>query len=163
VSISWYTMSATLEQHSLARDTARVAASPPLIRAGIAAFGATYLGLGIWMAVSPHTFYTALGPFDVYNSHYIRDVSTFHVALGIGFLIALRNPSWCVPMLAVAAAQFGLHSINHLVDIDTAHPAWVGYFDFFSLAAATAQLAWLLSVAGKGRRAQSPPKGAHQR
>ncbi len=130
-----------------------------MITAGIAAFGATYLGLGIWMAVAPHTFYTALGPFESYNSHYIRDAATFHLALGFGFLLALRNPSWRLPMLAVAAVQFGTHSINHLVDIDSAHPAWVGYFDFFSLAGATLQLAWLLSASN---RTPSTRKGAQQ-
>jgi hypothetical protein len=154
-------MSATLEQHAPGA-AARVTAGPPMIRAGVGAFGVTYLGLGFWMAVSPHTFYTALGPFDVYNSHYIRDVATFHLALGVGFLAALRIPSWRVPMLAIAAVQFALHSINHLVDIDTAHPAWVGYFDFFSLAAATAQLAWLLAVMGRNNRDRQLPKGASQ-
>jgi hypothetical protein len=58
--------------------------------------------------------------------------------------------------------QFGLHSVNHLVDIDTAHPEWVGYFDFFSLGAATAQLVWLLSSAGASGRVQLTAKGARQ-
>jgi hypothetical protein len=128
---------------------------PRIIVAGIAAFGATYLGLGIWMAVAPHTFYRALGPFETYNSHYIRDTATLHLAIGFGFLLALRNASLRAPMLAIAAVQFGLHSINHLVDIDDAHPAWVGYFDFFSLAGATLQLAWLLRTAGR-RRGDTP-------
>jgi hypothetical protein len=33
------------------------------------------------------------------------------------------------------------------VDIEKAHPSWNGYFDFFSLAAATLLLAWLLRLA----------------
>ena len=40
-------------------------------------------------------------------------------------------------MLAITTAQFALHSVNHLVDIEKSHPAWNGYFDFFSLAGAT--------------------------
>ena len=63
----------------------------PYIETCIAAFGATYLGLGIWMAAAPHTFYRALGPFETYNSHYIRDTATLHLAIGFGFLLALRN------------------------------------------------------------------------
>ena len=50
-------------------------------------------------------------------------------------------------MLAITTLQFALHSINHLVDIDKAYPAWNGYFDFFSLAVATIAIAGLLRVA----------------
>ena len=50
-------------------------------------------------------------------------------------------------MLAVSTLQYGLHSINHLVDIDIAHPHWTGFFDFFSLLLATLVLAWLLRTA----------------
>jgi len=49
--------------------------------------------------------------------------------------------------VTISAVQFALHSINHLVDIDTAHPAWKGYFDFFSLAASTFLIAGLLWLA----------------
>jgi hypothetical protein len=88
-----------------------------------------------------------VGPFGAQNDHYIRDTATFSGAIGVGLLIALRRPAWRVPMLAVSTVQFALHSINHLFDIDRAHPSWNGYFDFFSLAAATLVLAWLLRIA----------------
>jgi len=88
-----------------------------------------------------------VGPFGVRNDHYIRDTATFSAAIGVGLLIALRRPSWRVPMLAITTVQFALHSVNHLVDIDKSHPAWNGYFDFFSLAAATVLLGWLLRIA----------------
>ena len=87
-----------------------------------------------------------MGPFGARNDHYIRDTATFSAAIGAGLLVSLRRPSWRVPMLAVSAVQFALHSVNHLVDIDKAHPAWTGYFDFFSLALTTVLLAWLLRV-----------------
>jgi hypothetical protein len=58
-------------------------------------------------------------------------------------------------MLAIATVQFALHSINHLVDIDTAHQAWKGYFDFFSLAASTFLIAGLLWLALADARARS--------
>jgi hypothetical protein len=99
------------------------------------------------MAAAPHTFYTALGPFDVYNGHYIRDVASFYAALGAGLAISLRRVSWRVPALAITTIQYGLHSLNHLFDIASAHPHWTGYLDFFSLAAATLLLARLTRVA----------------
>jgi hypothetical protein len=122
------------------------------VTAGVALLGVYNVALAVFMAVAPHTFYDNVGPFGVRNDHYIRDTATFSAAIGVGLLIALRRPSWRVPMLAISAVQFALHSINHLLDIDKAHPAWNGYFDFFSLAAATILLAWLLRVA----RAERP-------
>jgi hypothetical protein len=113
------------------------------ITVGIAVFAAVQLGLALLMAVDPHAFYTAVGPFGPYNGHYIRDLSTFYAATGVSLLVALRRASWRVPMLALMTIQYGLHSVNHLLDIGKAHPAWNGYFDFFSLTAATLLLAWL--------------------
>jgi hypothetical protein len=121
--------------------------------AGIAVLAVYDLGLAIFMAASPHSFFTNVGPFGARNDHYIRDTATFSAALGVGLALALRRPSWRVPMLAISTVQFGLHSINHLLDINKAHPAWNGYFDFFSLAAATILIAWLLRIAASQRAA----------
>lgn len=114
---------------------------------GLAAFAFVQLALAAFMAISPHGFYTAIGPFGSYNGHYIRDVSTFYGAIGLGLSVAIRRPSWRVPMLALASAQYALHCVNHLLDIARANPAWTGYFDFFSLLGATALLAWLWRAA----------------
>jgi hypothetical protein len=115
--------------------------------AGIVLLAAYDLGLAVFMAASPHSFFAHVGPFGVRNDHYIRDTATFSAAIGVGLLIAVRRPTWRVPMLAISTVQFALHSINHLVDIERAHPAWNGYFDFFSLAVATIMLGWVLRVA----------------
>ena len=118
-----------------------------LLTGAIAVLAAYDIGLALFMAALPHSFFAKVGPFGTRNDHYIRDTATFSAAIGVGLLISLRRTSWQVPMLAISTVQFGLHSINHLVDINKAHPAWNGYFDFFSLAAATILLAWLLRVA----------------
>jgi hypothetical protein len=118
-----------------------------VVTVGLAAFAAVELALAVFMTVSPHEFYKAVGPFGAYNPHYIRDVATFYAAIGIALLLAIRNVSWRVPVLAVTTIQYALHSLNHLLDIGKAHPAWNGYFDFFSLAAATVLLAWLWRTA----------------
>jgi hypothetical protein len=127
------------------------------VRAGLIAFAVIDLALALLMATSPHRFYSAVGPFGAFNGHYIRDVATFNAALGVGFVIAVRVPSWRVPVLAVSLVQFALHSVNHLIDIGKAHPAWNGYFDFFSLAAATLLLAWLLRAELATRSAAPRP------
>jgi hypothetical protein len=119
------------------------------VTVGLAAFAAVELALAVFMTVSPHRFYKTVGPFGAYNCHYIRDVATFYAAIGIALLLAIRNVSWRVPVLAVTTIQYGLHSLNHLLDIGKAHPAWNGYLDFFSLAAATVLLAWLWRTAAR--------------
>jgi hypothetical protein len=121
--------------------------SEQALRAGLVAFAAIHLGLALLMATAPHTFYKDVGPFEAFNPHYIRDVSTFYAALGAGAAVAVRRPSWRVPVLAMTAVEYGLHSLNHLFDIGRAHPTWIGYFDFATLAAATLLLAWLLRLA----------------
>jgi hypothetical protein len=117
------------------------------VTAGVAVLALYSLALALFMVVLPHTFYTSVGPFGARNDHYIRDNATFSAAIGVGLALALRLRSWRVPMLAVTTVQFALHSINHLVDIDKAHPAWTGYFDFFSLALSTVLLAALVRLA----------------
>jgi hypothetical protein len=122
---------------------------------GLAVFAAVQAALAIFMVAAPHAFYTAIGPFGARNDHYVRDVSTYNAAFAAGLVIAIRHPSWRVPVLAILTLQFALHSINHLLDIASADPAWIGYFDFFALAAATVQLAWLTWLA-RGRVRTSP-------
>jgi hypothetical protein len=126
------------------------------VTVGIGAFAAYHLALALLMAAAPHTFYAQIGPFGVRNDHYIRDVATYNAALGAALLVALRRRSWRVPVLALTTLQFALHSINHLLDINATHPAWNGYFDFFSLATATLLLAWLLRLALSQERESHP-------
>jgi hypothetical protein len=120
---------------------------PSVVTVGLGAFAVYHLALALFMAVAPHAFFTDIGPFGTLNTHYIRDTATFNAAIGFALFMALRRPSWRVPVLALTTLQFALHSINHLVDIGRAHPLWNGYFDFFSLALATLVLAWLLRAA----------------
>jgi hypothetical protein len=139
---------------SISADTPRLTAARPVgdttdtaLRVGLIAFAVYHLALAIFMAFAPHAFYKSLGPFDAYNSHYIRDTATFEAALGVGFAVAISRPPWRVPVLAITTVQFALHTINHLVDADSSHPAWTGWFDFVSLLAATGLLLVMLARA----------------
>ncbi len=135
-------------QASAAQQPVRRGAPPwSTVTVGLAAFAAVELALAVMMAAAPHTFYVAIGPFGAYNPHYIRDVASFEAALGVALLIAVRRPAWRVPVLALATIQFALHSLNHLLDVRNAHPAWAGYFDLITLTAATLLLARLWRAA----------------
>lgn len=137
----------SLGDQQAADSTAAREGQPSVVVVGLASFAAIQLALALFMALSPHGFYTAIGPFGAFNSHYIRDVASFYGAIGVGLAVAIVRSSWRVPVLAVTTIQYALHSVNHLLDIGRAHPAWTGYFDFASLAAATLLLAWLWRTA----------------
>ncbi|HST54835.1 MAG TPA: hypothetical protein VLJ42_02935, partial [Solirubrobacteraceae bacterium] len=78
-------------------------------------------------------------------------------------LLAVSRHSWRTPVRALTTLQFALHCVNHLIDINRAHPAWNGYADFFSLLAATLLLAWLLRLSRTEARHLHPsPKGSPQ-
>src|SRR4051794_28992560 len=115
-------------------------ASPLYVRAlpaGVAALAATNLVLGLWMVLAPRSFYDAIGPFGPFNAHYVRDVSTWQLAFGGALAVAVRRPSWRAPLLGFAVLQFGLHTLNHVVDIGDADPRWVGVFDAVTLGVTT--------------------------
>jgi hypothetical protein len=116
---------------------------PSVLTVGIRALAALQLLTGLFMAAAPHAFFKDIGPFGTINTHYIRDLATFYLADGFALAMAVRRVSWRVPALALSTVQFALHSLNHLLDIEKAHPAWNGYFDFFSLTVATLLLLWL--------------------
>jgi hypothetical protein len=130
-------------------QAARPEVAAQALLGGLVAFAAYHLALAAFMAFGPHAFYRAIGPFGPYNGHYVRDTATFEAALGAGLAVAVFRPAWRVPVLGATTVQFALHSLNHLVDIGSAHPRWTGYFDFFSLLAATLLLTWLLALANR--------------
>jgi hypothetical protein len=128
------------------------------IRAGCLIFGLYLVAVSLSIVVAPREFFDSVGGFGPYNSHYLLDVAAFEGAVGVGLLIAFRRPAFRFPMLALATLHFGFHSLAHLVDIRDSNESWVGYFDFFSLAAATAILAWLTAAAA--RRSPTATAGA---
>jgi hypothetical protein len=151
---------------STSRLAGRAAPSPALaseaVTVGLVVLAAYEIALAAFMAIAPHAFFTSIGPFGQANTHYVRDTATFSAALGVGAAVAVRRRSWRIPVLAITTVQFALHSVNHLLDIGRAHPAWTGYFDFFSLAVSTLLLVLLLRWA-RGPETTSRPSRKGQR
>jgi hypothetical protein len=117
----------------------------------IAVLGLGQLGLGMWQALAAGSFFRVLGGFGTVNEHYVRDVSTFYVALGVGLLMAARRRAWRVPVLIVATVQYVLHTVNHLIDVGRSRPGWVGPFDAVLLGLTAAFLAALLWLEWRAR------------
>lgn len=77
-------------------------------------FGIYSLGLGMYMAVAPGSFYETFGPFSARNDHYIRDASTFTLANSLLLLGAVRWSGWRTAALVCTTLQWVLHTISHL-------------------------------------------------
>lgn len=107
-------------------------------------FGASQLVLGLTMAFAPGFFFDDVGPYAPRNDHYIRDVATFYLALGGVTVVAWKRPSWRVPVLSLALAQYALHTVNHLVDVNGADPKALGPVNLASLAVTAALLGGML-------------------
>jgi hypothetical protein len=118
-----------------------------LLPVAVGVLGAYELVLGLWMLVSPRTFYDQIAGFGPYPPHFIRDTSTWQIALGVTLLAAVGRRSWRAPLLAFAAVQCGLHAINHWVDVNNASSLGVGLFDAISLTVLTAVIAALWRAA----------------
>lgn len=95
---------------------------------------------GVWLLAAPGSFYDAVATYAPRNDHFLRDVGTWNVGLGLAALVAAREPRWRAPMLAILAVQFALHAVSHLIDIDGAEPSSLGVSNFVLLALATVVL-----------------------
>ena len=115
-----------------------------LVGAGLLAFGLYQIALGFFMVLAPGTFFEEIAAFGTRNDHYIQDLATFELPLGVLFLVAAFKPGWRVPALVFGVLHWALHSISHLVDIGEADPEWLGPFDFVALTIGTTLLGWLL-------------------
>ena len=54
------------------------------LRPLLALLGLYHLLLGVAMVAAPRTFFDEVATYGAFNDHYIRDVATFYLALGVG-------------------------------------------------------------------------------
>lgn len=107
-------------------------------------FGLGQLALGGLMALAPGIFFEQIGPYAPQNDHYIRDLSTFYLALGAAAVVSWRRPSWRMPVLVLALVQYVLHVVNHVLDMGEADPERLGPVNVAALALTCGLLAWML-------------------
>jgi hypothetical protein len=78
--------------------------------------GLFYTFTALSMLWSPDWFYQTIGYFPPFNRHFIGDLGTFNLPLGLGLLLAAQNPSQHRLLLWVAAGANLFHSLNHMYD-----------------------------------------------
>jgi hypothetical protein len=136
----------------VSRDDAG-AARVDVVGVGLLVFGVYQIALGLFMVIAPGTFFDEIAAFGTRNDHYIQDLATFELPLGVLFLAAASMPSWRIPALVFGVLHWALHAVSHLVDISEAVPEWLGPFDFIAITIGTAVLGWLLWRAVEDARA----------
>src|SRR3954469_6136460 len=60
-----------------------------ILPVAVGALAAYELALGLWMVVAPRSFYDQVAAFGGYPPHFIRDVATWQVALGVTLAAAV--------------------------------------------------------------------------
>ena len=78
--------------------------------------GVFYLLTGIALLFAPVWFFQTIGHFPPFNRHYERDLGSFLLPLGVGLLVAARNPARHIWVIRVAALGSLLHAGNHVYD-----------------------------------------------
>ena len=78
--------------------------------------GLFYLLSGLALLALPQWFYANVGTFPPFNRHYAGDLGAFLLPIGIGLLLAARDPRRHRLLIGVVAAGNILHALNHLFD-----------------------------------------------
>jgi hypothetical protein len=106
--------------------------------------------LGAFLVIAPGPFADNIAPFGSgADDHFLRDIGTFYLAMGAALLLAVGRRSWRVPVLFLVALQYGIHTLNHLVDVADTDPGWLGPFNFVSLLLLTLVTGWVLHGAAR--------------
>ena len=114
------------------------------LRTAIGALGGFHLLLGGWQFLAPASFFEHVGRYGAENTHYVGDVASFTLAIGIALLVAVGRPSWRAPILYLAAIWYAIHAVNHLFDIDeNGISNFRGALDTVLIAIGAVLLAWL--------------------
>lgn len=130
--------------------------SPRATSLAFLAVGSANVAAGLVMLFAPGPFYDGLATFQPRNDHYIRDLGTFYVALGVAFAVAARRPGWRGAVLLVAVVEYALHTANHVYDLGYPREEWVGPVTTALLAAGLVLLALLAYGVTRRRRAAEP-------
>jgi len=78
-----------------------------------AVVGGLFAAQGVWAFLAPRSFYDTLATFEPFNAHFIRDVGTIQVGVGVaGVVGALRTRGLVVGLAGLAAFQV-LHVVSH--------------------------------------------------
>jgi hypothetical protein len=86
------------------------------MRAAILSNGFANVFAALALLLAPEWFYHSIGEFPPFNQHYMGDAGAFLLALGIGLLIAARDPIRHRSLIGIAIVGNAVHLANHVYD-----------------------------------------------
>ncbi|HLF27119.1 MAG TPA: hypothetical protein VJG32_12340 [Anaerolineae bacterium] len=92
----------------------RTSSRPTFVQIAVAIAGAVYLFTGVFLMFAPAWFFDTFGKFPPFNRHYMGDLGSFLLPLGIGLLVAAGEPRRYRGLIGVAAVGSLIHAGNHL-------------------------------------------------
>ena len=117
---------------------------------GTAAIAAVQILTAAWILIAPHSFFINVGPFGVYNVHFVRDSGALILGAGLVLLAALKWPVLRPGALAANLALVAVHMVNHWFDINNAHAGSnAGVLDAVALTVLAVSTAFVLHASLK--------------
>jgi hypothetical protein len=87
-----------------------------IARGVIAIVGLVDVAAAFALLVAPDWFYTTFAEFPPFNRHYAGDAGAFLMGIGLGLVVAARDPRRYIALLLIGVAVSWLHALNHLYD-----------------------------------------------
>jgi hypothetical protein len=87
-----------------------------IARGVIALVGLLDVAAAAALLIAPEWFYRTVGEFPPFNRHYAGDAGAFLMGIGVGLLIAARDPRRYAVLLLIGVGVSWLHALNHLYD-----------------------------------------------
>jgi hypothetical protein len=140
-----------------------MAISEGALRISIGVVAAVNLAIGLWAGIAPGSFYDELATYGAENGHFLGDIASAYLGMGIALLVAVYRASWRVPILAATALFWAIHALNHLGDIDEASSDAQGISDTILLALGAAAIGYLAWVATRRQVEQDRGQVEHDR
>ena len=106
----------------------RASARGDLVTAVLLVAGATQVLAGLLAILAPGTFYDLIASYPPENRHFIKDLGSWQIPLGLLAMYGARRPDWRVPLLGFLGLQYGLHTVSHLIDAGDAEEGWQDAF-----------------------------------
>lgn len=82
----------------------------------VVTMGLSFTVTGLIMIFAPQFFYENIGSFPPFNRHYLGDLGTYSLPIGLGLLWAARRPLQHRSLILAAVGISLLHSANHAYD-----------------------------------------------
>ena len=108
---------------------------------------------GAALLFAPRWFYDTLATFPPFNRHYAGDVGAFILPIGLGLLVAARDPIRYRAILVLGLVASWIHAANHALDgIQHAGEGSASLLDAANIAGTAVILSVGIALAWKTRR-----------